>query len=360
MLFFIALLMIYGCLEDSGSGNDSRTGDNSGTGAEPITPDISAPQVTLEWDPNSESDLAGYRIYVGSSSRIYEFWTDAGNYTSHTFTNVQEGETYFFAVTAYDIYDNESDFSQEVSCTIPSSEPGPSLSASSSNAVSSLSPTPASTSSSLNSPATLATIQQTQTTISPSASSTQPSSLPANMNVENNLDNYLEIKALYTTTTIEKPQGRIPEGITKSQVSSSALSPLPKVQENALDEYLEIGVLYAQKGKYEKAKELFQKAAKDNPSSAKAHNNLAFVYLKQENYALAEKNFKEALRIDPASVIPYYNLACLYSQKGMKVEALIYLKQALKRDVRVKLWAMTDDDFDGLRSDVVFQELLRI
>ena len=159
--------------------------------------------------------------------------------------------------------------------------------------------------------------------------------------------------------TTERPQVRIPAQTTKPQATTPP-SLSPKVEENVLDEYLEIGVLYAKNEKYEKAKELFQKVAKDNPSSAKVHNNLAFVYLKQENYVLAEKEFKEALRIDPDSSIPYYNLACLYSRKGMKVEALIYLKRALKRDVRVKLWAVTDDDFDDLRSDVVFQELVGI
>jgi Flp pilus assembly protein TadD len=161
------------------------------------------------------------------------------------------------------------------------------------------------------------------------------------------------------TSTVERPQVRIPEQTTKPQVTTPP-SLSPKVEENDLDDYLEIGALYAQKGKYDKAEELFQKVTKENPSSAKAHNNLGFVYLKQEKYELAEKEFKEALSIDPASVLPYYNLACLYSRKGMEVEALIYLKRALKRDARVKLWAMTDEDFDGLRSDVVFQELLGI
>ena len=141
---------------------------------------------------------------------------------------------------------------------------------------------------------------------------------------------------------------------------STPPSPSPTVEDKTLEEYLEIGSLYARKGKYDKAEELFQKVTKENPSSAKGHNNLGFVYLKQEKYELAEKEFKEALRIDSASVLPYYNMACLYSRKGMEVEALIYLKRALKRDARVKLWAITDEDFDGLRSDVVFQELVGI
>ena len=169
----------------------------------------------------------------------------------------------------------------------------------------------------------------------------------------------------------ERPQVSIPARTTKPQESTPPSTPQPQIStppslspkmevDNTSDDYLDIGVLYAQKGKYQKAEELFQKVAKENPSSAKAHNNLGFVYLKEGKYDVAEKEFKDALRIDPASVLPYYNLACLYSRKGMEVEALIYLKRALKRDARVKLWAMTDEDFEGLRSDVVFQELLGI
>jgi tetratricopeptide (TPR) repeat protein len=182
-------------------------------------------------------------------------------------------------------------------------------------------------------------------------------------------------------TTIEKPQVSSPPEPTRPQVripsdttepARSMPSPPPRpqvstapsssstVEDDIVEEYLEIGSLYAQKGKYDKAEELFLKVTKENPSSAEAHNNLGFVYLKEERYELAEKEFKEALRLDPASVLPYYNMACLYSRKGMEVEALIYLKRALKRDARVKLWAITDEDFDGLRSDVVFQELLGI
>ena len=175
----------------------------------------------------------------------------------------------------------------------------------------------------------------------------------------------IERPQLRVPTSPTKPQARVPSDTTipstlpKPQVSTPSSSS-PAVEDNILEEYLEIGSLYAKKGKYDKAEELFQKVTKENPSSAKAHNNLGFVYLKQEKYELAEKEFKEALRIDPASVLPYYNMACLYSRKGMEVEALIFLKRALKRDARVKLWAMTDEDFNRLRSDVVFQDLIGI
>jgi hypothetical protein len=152
---------------------------------------------------------------------------------------------------------------------------------------------------------------------------------------------------------VERP----PAGTSSGQGATSGFSPNKK-EDSESDEYLEIATLYAQKGKYQKAEELFQKVAKENPSSAKAHNNLGVVRLKQEKYDMAEREFKEAIRLEPAFVLPYYNLACLYSKKGVNVDALIYLKKALKRDERVKQWVKTDKDFDRLRSDVVFQELV--
>jgi tetratricopeptide (TPR) repeat protein len=149
-----------------------------------------------------------------------------------------------------------------------------------------------------------------------------------------------------------------PSAVSSSgQGATTGFSPSKK-EDSESDEYLEIATLYAQKGKYRKAEELFQKVAKENPSSARAHNNLGVVRLKQEKYDMAEREFKEALRLDPAFVLPYYNLACLYSRKGVDVDALIYLKKALKRDERVKQWVKGDKDFDKLRSDVVFQELV--
>jgi len=78
-----------------------------------------AAQVTLEWDPNTEPDLAGYKIYYGTSSESYDMSVDVGNWTSCTFAGLEEGVTYYFAATAYDAYGTESDFSEEESTTIP-------------------------------------------------------------------------------------------------------------------------------------------------------------------------------------------------------------------------------------------------
>ena len=77
----------------------------------------SAGGVTLTWDANTEGDLAGYRVYAGTVSGVYGPPIDVGNVTNYTVTNLSEGQTYFFAVTAYDTSGNESGFSSEVSAT---------------------------------------------------------------------------------------------------------------------------------------------------------------------------------------------------------------------------------------------------
>ena len=85
-------------------------------------------QVTLVWEPVNHPDLAGYKIYQGNSSLNYDFPTDAGNWTSCTIGDLPEGETYYFAVTAYDIYGEESDYSNEVSYSPFNSPPKASFS----------------------------------------------------------------------------------------------------------------------------------------------------------------------------------------------------------------------------------------
>ena len=74
--------------------------------------------VTLTWDPNIESDMAGYKVYHGTASGSYTMALNAGNVTQYTVNNLTDGQTYYFAVTAYDTSGNESGYSNEVSTLI--------------------------------------------------------------------------------------------------------------------------------------------------------------------------------------------------------------------------------------------------
>ena len=78
----------------------------------------SAAQVTLSWDPNIDPDLAGYKLYYGTSSGSYPFSVDVGNQTSYTLSGLLVGPIYYFAATAYNVVRSESGFSNEVSKVI--------------------------------------------------------------------------------------------------------------------------------------------------------------------------------------------------------------------------------------------------
>jgi hypothetical protein len=77
-----------------------------------------AADVKLQWDANTEPALAGYRVHVGSATRNYSTSLNAGNVTSYTLTGLAAG-TYYIAVTAYDSYQQTSDYSNEVTATVP-------------------------------------------------------------------------------------------------------------------------------------------------------------------------------------------------------------------------------------------------
>jgi hypothetical protein len=91
-----------------------------------------AGSATLQWNANSETDLAGYRIYYGTSARTgtdpktctlcgYATKVDVGKVTTYTVSNLTNNTTYYFSVSAYDTSNNESAFSAQVSKLISKS-----------------------------------------------------------------------------------------------------------------------------------------------------------------------------------------------------------------------------------------------
>ncbi|MEX2491089.1 MAG: Ig-like domain-containing protein [Nitrospirales bacterium] len=76
---------------------------------------VSNNSVMLQWAANSESDLAGYKVYQGTTPGSYGSAIEVGNTTVYTAQNLKDGLTYYFAVAAHDTSGNESAPSIEVS-----------------------------------------------------------------------------------------------------------------------------------------------------------------------------------------------------------------------------------------------------
>jgi hypothetical protein len=79
-----------------------------------------AADISLAWDPSTSENIAGYKVYIGNSSRTYGTPITIGNQTTYTATSLADG-TWYFAVTAFNAEGDESDFSNEVWTTIGAS-----------------------------------------------------------------------------------------------------------------------------------------------------------------------------------------------------------------------------------------------
>ena len=102
------------------------TDDTSSDASSPSdTPDSTAnTDISLSWaapsqrednEPISLSEIAGYKVYYGTSQRNYTKSVNIndGSADQHTFNNFSAG-TYYFALTTYDTAGRESQYSTEV------------------------------------------------------------------------------------------------------------------------------------------------------------------------------------------------------------------------------------------------------
>jgi fibronectin type 3 domain-containing protein len=102
--------LLTACGSGGGGGGDGGDGGSQNT-------------VTLVWDPVTDPNLAGYRIYYGTTTGNYlqPFGNglNVNTVTTYTVTGLSRGTTYYFAATAYDSSNNESTYSNEVLKDIP-------------------------------------------------------------------------------------------------------------------------------------------------------------------------------------------------------------------------------------------------
>jgi glucuronoarabinoxylan endo-1,4-beta-xylanase len=112
---------------ESGYSNQSSATPYDGTPPAVPTALFAIPDngsVSLDWQDNSEDDLDGYNVYRSTTSgsgyvKLNDMLLSSSDYTDNSVTNEI---TYYYVVSAVDIYSNESGYSSEVHAT-PSSVP---------------------------------------------------------------------------------------------------------------------------------------------------------------------------------------------------------------------------------------------
>jgi PKD repeat protein len=88
---------------------------------------VHAASVQLNWtapttnaNGSTLTDLAGYKVYYGTSSRQYPSSATIGIQTSYTLSGLTSGQRYYISLKARDTAGNESTFSNEVNIVAPS------------------------------------------------------------------------------------------------------------------------------------------------------------------------------------------------------------------------------------------------
>jgi hypothetical protein len=97
------------------------TGGSSGSLSRPTpppTPPSVYAKVRLTWNPSTEPEIAGYYVYHGTSPDNHPDKVWAGNVTRFDY-GVFSGGAHYFAITAIDIYGNESQKPTEIYVAVP-------------------------------------------------------------------------------------------------------------------------------------------------------------------------------------------------------------------------------------------------
>ncbi len=156
------------------------------------------------------------------------------------------------------------------------------------------------------------------------------------------------------------------------------------IHEKALKEF-ERGVAHLQRQNYAEAQERFQAVAQDY-AQEKELVDRAQVYIRickdrgdrkapqpkttdemfyfgvikanEADYDEAVRLFERALEAAPKDEKIHYVMASTLALKGDRREALDHLKQAIELNATNRIYAINDPDFEPLRDDETFQELI--
>ena len=77
-------------------------------------------------------------------------------------------------------------------------------------------------------------------------------------------------------------------------------------------------------------------------------------------YAEVADRGRELIEANPQYAEPVYNLACCESLAGRTTDAIEHLRQAVERSERLRALAKEDSDFDPIRDEPAFKELVGV
>ena len=95
------------------------------------------------------------------------------------------------------------------------------------------------------------------------------------------------------------------------------------------------------------------------PDFHEAWNNRGYSLDNLGRYEEAISSYDKAVEFKPDYHQAWYNKACSYALQNNIEQAIESLKTAINLHPKVREWAKTDSDFDAIREDERFQELIK-
>lgn len=121
-----------------------------------------------------------------------------------------------------------------------------------------------------------------------------------------------------------------------------------------------LGMAYKRMKKYSEAAGSLEKAAALASGAGRAAilSDLGTVHAAKEDYDSAISWYEKAIKEAPDFAPARYNLACAYARQGKAAEAVEALRKAVELDPGLLAQAKEDPDFEPIRKDKRFKELV--
>jgi serine/threonine protein kinase/Flp pilus assembly protein TadD len=130
--------------------------------------------------------------------------------------------------------------------------------------------------------------------------------------------------------------------------------------------YTHLRMIYEQLGEKEKLKELINELCEifpeyllKHPNDARARTYYAKVLAGLGNFDEAKNEEAKAIKLNPDDPLMVYNAACFYSLIGEKVQALNFLKEAIRLGFANYDWIKVDSDLNNIRNEPEFIEIVK-
>jgi tetratricopeptide (TPR) repeat protein len=191
------------------------------------------------------------------------------------------------------------------------------------------------------------------------------------------LDYYRAALAKKRSASLYNKAGITELALRRDQESTKDFERAVKLDHQFADAWNNLGVAWYLQQKYGRAIKEYQKAIKLKQDVASFYNNLGAAYYGKKEWEQATASYGRALQLDPdifertsrtgvTAQLPSpeerarfeYLIAKLYARQGNSDHALQYLRRAMEEGYPAINDVYKDSDFDGLRKDTRFAQLM--